>query len=137
MQTRVRLAIVALSAGFAALGLSGCRKSDVVGLSDHHGRYAGVGIYAPNTAWSRMLQDQQPRSASGAKLADDEAIIVVTDSQTGELRACGDLSGYCVGMNPWQTGLAKSQAAPVSLSRHESQRADVSATDALTSSVVR
>lgn len=138
MQTSFRLVVLALGAVSAAsLGLGGCRKSDVAGLSDHHGRYAGVGIYAPTANWARMLQDRQSTSASAATLADDEAIIVVTDSQTGELRACGDLSGYCVGMNPWQAGVAKSQVAPVNVNRQEGTAAAANASTPTASSVVR
>ena len=66
-----------------------------------------------------MASTQQPGDASAAKLVDDEAIIVVTDSATGEIRACGDLSGYCVGMNPWRTALTKEQSSPVKLTAHQ------------------
>jgi hypothetical protein len=138
MQTKVGLVVATLGAISAtAIGVSGCHKPDVVGLDDHRGRYAGVGIYAPGAAWVRLVQDQQPRPASAAKLADDEAIIVVTDSKTGELRACGDLSGYCVGMNPWQAGLAKAQVAPVNLIPQENASAATNASTAAASSVVR
>jgi hypothetical protein len=116
MKTSRHFIVLALGvAGIAASGLSACQKSEVEGVNDRHGHYAGVGIYIPSAAWSRMVQDQPQASTSTAKLADDEAIIVVTDSQTGEIRACGDLSGYCIGMNPWRAGLAKSQTAPVNL----------------------
>jgi hypothetical protein len=138
MQTSTRLVALTLGAVTAgAFALSGCNKPDLAGLSDHHGRYAGVGIYAPSVAWTKMLQDQPPGAAPAAKLADDQAIIVVTDSQTGELRACGDLSGYCVGMNPWRAGLAKSQAAPVNLNRQEGAAAAVNTSTTTASSVVR
>jgi hypothetical protein len=137
MQTSLRLIAVTSGAAIAALGLACCRKPDVAALMDHHGRYAGVGIYAPSAGWARMLQNQPPGSAAAAKLADDEAIIVVTDSQTGELRACGDLSGYCIRSNPWQAGLAEAQAAPVSLIRQGSAAATENASTAAASSVVR
>jgi hypothetical protein len=61
---------------------------------------------------------KSPANTASAKLVDDQAIIVVTDSQTGEIRACGDLTGYCVGMNPWQIKLVGSQIAPVRLTTH-------------------
>ncbi len=107
----------------SVVALGGCKRVATgadwaFGGPGSHGRYTGVGIYTPSVAWTKIAQDQQPRSALAARLADDEAIIVVTDSQTGETRACGDLSGYCVGMNPWQAGLAKSQLAPVSVTQH-------------------
>ncbi len=45
-------------------------------------------------------------------------MIVVDDSHTGNIRSCGDLTGYCIGMNPWKTPLPPSQVAPVSLTTH-------------------
>jgi len=124
MRTMVGTAFVVLAIGSAA-GLSGCKKADAAtaGLwpfsgATRQGRYAGVGIYTPNVAWTKMATDPSLRPASAATLNDDEAIIVVTDSQTGEVRACGDLSGNCIGMNPWQAGLAKSQVAPVNVTQH-------------------
>ena len=80
--------------------------------SSRQGRYLGVGIYSPGSAWSRLVA-AQPTIAPQAQRADDQAIIVVTDSQTGEVRACGDLTGYCIGMNPWRSVLAKDQLTPV------------------------
>lgn len=50
-----------------------------------------------------------------ARLSDDEHVVVVVDSLTGEIRQCGDLSGYCVGMNPWAKPLGALQTAPVRL----------------------
>src|ERR1700722_10612226 len=109
MQTSVRLVVVAMGLFCAVTpGLGGCRRSGVFPGGDHRGgRYTGVGIYVPNVAWTKMVEDERPKSEATATLADDEAIIVVTDSQTGEVRSCGDLSGHCVSMNPWQAGLAK------------------------------
>ncbi len=54
-----------------------------------------------------------PKVAGKAGLADDEQVIVVVDSDTGEIRQCGALSGYCVGMRPWDHGV--SQTLPASL----------------------
>jgi hypothetical protein len=108
-----------LTAGIStALALTGCIRA--VDKSDEeagHGRYAGVGIYTPTAAWSR-LDVRAPPDPAAARLADDQAIIVSVDSRTGEIRSCGDLSGYCVGMNPWRAGLATSQAAPVAMTEH-------------------
>jgi len=53
---------------------------------------------------------------AAAKLADDEHVIVVLDSHTGEIRQCGDHSGFCVAMNPWTSTAAAS--APVKLVKH-------------------
>jgi hypothetical protein len=54
-----------------------------------------------------------------ARQIDDQAIIVVEDSRTGEVRACGDLTGYCVGMNPWTLPLSAARHAPVAMSEHQ------------------
>ncbi len=51
--------------------------------------------------------------------------IVVIDSHTGEVRQCGDYSGFCVTMNPW-TGQGSRVEAPVKLKNHA---ADVQAED--------
>ncbi len=56
---------------------------------------AGRGL-AADQLWIRAL----PKVAGKAGLADDEQVIVVVDSDTGEIRQCGALSGYCVGLRP-------------------------------------
>jgi hypothetical protein len=116
MRTHVRL--LGLTATIAVIGVAGCRGEDAQSSSDYRGRYAGVGIYHPGPAWLKLVPGQSPADAASAKLIDDQAIIVVTDSQTGEIRACGDLTGYCVGMNPWRSSLVKSQIAPARLTDH-------------------
>ena len=119
-----RFALPVTAVAAAAL-LGGCKKpSPILAELGHHGRYVGVGIYAPSTPWTKLVTAGSPASPSAAKLADDQAIIVVVDSDTGEVRACGDLSGYCVGMNPWRAGLAKAQTAPVDLTEHARATAD-------------
>ncbi|HEX4098495.1 MAG TPA: hypothetical protein VHX64_17340 [Caulobacteraceae bacterium] len=108
----------------AAMALAGCgRSGDLLG-ADHghtHGRYAGIGIYTPGQPWARMVAAQQAKDSPSARTIDDQAIIVTVDSVTGEVRGCGDLSGYCVGMNPWKTPLAASQQAPIALTGHARQ----------------
>lgn len=109
-------------------GLGGCNKKPAETAADgwmgfggsHTGRYVGVGIYTPGQMWSKLVQVQQPKApdAAKARLADDQAVIVVVDSHTGEIRSCGDLTGYCIGMNPWKTPLPPAQAAPVGLTAH-------------------
>ncbi|HEY3811760.1 MAG TPA: hypothetical protein VGL66_00920 [Caulobacteraceae bacterium] len=108
--------IVLCAALVAAVALGGCHKisESLHGGQHAKGRYLGVGIYTPSDPWRRLQDAQQPNKAS--KTANDQAVIVVVDSNTGELRACGDLSGYCVGMNPWQKDLTGAQRAPVVLS---------------------
>ena len=110
MSRTLRLKAAAVAA-VALLG--GCRQNAAtnqweLGIEPSQGRYLGVGIYAPGAAWTRVTR---PR-AGDVKLGDDQAIIVVTDSRSGEVRACGDLSGYCVAMNPWAKA---SRRAPIVL----------------------
>ncbi len=107
----------------AAVVLSGCKKvpapAEWFGGQPDHGRsrYAGIGIYSPGQPWTRMVAAQQAKETPAAGTIDDQAIIVVVDSSTGEVRSCGDMTGYCVGMNPWKTPLARAQLAPVDLVR--------------------
>ncbi len=62
-------------------------------------------------------------AAAAAKVRDDDEIVVVVDSATGEVRQCGNLTGYCVGMNPWTRPLGASRTVPVNLSLHADQLA--------------
>jgi hypothetical protein len=92
-----------------------------IGIGDagsHHGRYLGVGIYRPEEPWTKMVAAQRSDEGSAAKPIDDQAIIVVVDSETGEIRSCGDLTGYCIGMNPWKTPLASNRMTPIDLTEH-------------------
>ena len=83
-----------------------------------HGRYLGVGLYSPGKQWTHLVANQKPGSDAVARSIDDQVIFVVADSQTGELRACGDLTGYCIGMSPWKKALTTSQIAPINLTQH-------------------
>jgi hypothetical protein len=111
-----------------AVGLAGCHKTapedaavadndqpGFLGLGSHHGRYGAVGIYTPSQPWTRMVTQLSQNNPGAAQLADDQAVIVVSDSQTGEVRACGDLTGYCISMNPWKAALVGGQLAPIKL----------------------
>ncbi len=104
----------------AAMGLCGCDKSaeGTLGGSNRHDRYLGVGVYPAGQMWSRMVVANAPKDAASAKTNDDEQVIVVIDSKTGELRECGNLTGYCVGMNPWTNPLTTTQHAPIRLTKH-------------------
>ena len=113
----MKFAIVAVAV-LAAMALGGCkRKADgsmeIVGAQHQKGRYQGVGIYSPESSWAHLTDIQQPNGPS--KTAADQAIIVTVDSDTGEMRACGDLSGYCIGMNPWDKDLVSAQKTPVAV----------------------
>jgi hypothetical protein len=100
------------------LCLSGCNRAQGA-LDDQgrHGRYAGVGIYSPDKQWAKVSAAAQPTGPAAAAV-DDQVIIVVVNSDTGELRACGDLSGYCIGMNPWDKPLPPSGHTPIALTSH-------------------
>lgn len=65
-----------------------------------------------------MVMAATPTDEAAAKPVDDQAIIVVTDSASGEVRACGDLTGYCIGMNPWKSELVTSQLTPIRMTAH-------------------
>jgi hypothetical protein len=108
------------TAALALTALAACNGQPSRGAenSEGRGRYAGVGIYSATPKWMRLVTGETAKSPDSARPVDDQVIIVVTDSHTGELRACGDLSGYCVGMNPWAAGLARSQIAPVRVTTH-------------------
>jgi hypothetical protein len=83
----------------------------------HGGRYAGIGTYYPGNMWQRMVAPRRSEDAAAATLRDDEQVIVVVDSQTGEVRQCGNLSGHCIRMNPW----SGQQAAPVRVTEHAAE----------------
>ncbi len=103
--------------GLAVAGLAGCSKPAPTQASaaPPHGRYLGVGIYRPELAWTKVAPAHASTNPAAASPIDDQAVIVVTDSTTGEVRACGDLSGQCVGFNPWAAPLASGHTAPVQL----------------------
>jgi len=121
------------------LGVSACRpKADAVADSsaarepDPAGRagptgYVGVGIYSPSLAWQRMVEAsaQTTPSPALARKVDDQVVIVVQNSRTGDIRACGDMTGYCVGMNPWAK--PPGQLTPVSLTDHQPTEAEQAA----------
>ena len=109
----------------SCLGISGCRRfpPGTAGLGQPHGRYSGVGLYEPGKQWANLVAGRQTPDPNAARPIDDQAIIVVQDSATGEVRACGDLTGYCIGMNPWKKALAAEQIAPVRVTAHLGQEA--------------
>ena len=87
--------------------------------TEHHGgRYLGIGVYQAGILWSHLVAASRPPNTPAATIADDEQVIVVVDSNTGEIRQCGNFSGHCIGMNPWANALGQGQAAPVDLNAH-------------------
>jgi hypothetical protein len=109
--------VVVGAATIIAASLSGCGQPHLEG-SANHGRYVGVGIYHPETQWTKMIGADATNVTPAARTIDDQAIIVVEDSETGEIRACGDLTGYCIRMNPWKKMLASSNTTPINLTEH-------------------
>ena len=102
------------------LVLAGCDShGDIRGPGQHAGgRYEGIGIYTADALWSRLRTSEASKDQTRALRADDGQIIVVVDTQTGEIRQCGNLSGYCVTMNPWSAQLGPDRFAPLSLAKH-------------------
>ena len=107
--------------------LSGCGQEGAMSGPGpkSSGRYAGIGTFDAGRLWGQMAGIAVPSNPAAAKLADDEHVIVVIDSHTGEVRQCGDYSGICVAMNPW-TGQGMKSATPVKLKKHA---ADLAAED--------
>jgi hypothetical protein len=99
--------------------LAGCGDAaDLHGPLPRQGRYAGIGTFPVNALWSRMAVAERPKDEAAATLRDDRQIIVTIDSQTGEVRQCGDLSGHCIAMNPWTGSLGANRSAPVRVTAH-------------------
>ena len=111
--------------GALVVTLCGCQKKTEeapVGLfGKPSGRYVGVGHYMPGRLWKQLVHDDASKDPAASRLDDDEEIIAVLDSKTGEVRQCGNLSGYCISMNPWANPLAASQHAPIPLTKHARQ----------------
>lgn len=124
-----------LAGCLTALTLSGCQKKEELPATEaifkslgQRGRYVAVGIYAPGLLWEQLSPRNKPGAAetsaidaASANLTDDQQILVVMDSATGELRQCGNLSGHCIGFNPWAKSLEAGQSAPVQLLKHAQQ----------------
>ena len=114
-----------MRSGFAALLLTGClltacnREEDATSSGPKSpGRYAGIGTFETGRLWREMAGAHASQDPAAAKLADDEHVIIVIDSHTGEIRQCGDHSGVCVAMNPWS---AEAASMPVKLTKHAAE----------------
>jgi hypothetical protein len=106
--------------------LAGCDQHEASSAGPKSpGRYAGIGTFDAGRLWQEMKGASTQQDKSAASLADDEHVIVVLDSHTGEIRQCGDHTGFCVAMNPWTAG-ARTAATPVTLAQHA---ADLAAQD--------
>jgi hypothetical protein len=106
----------------AVTAVSACNSSPATNSSaaahGGSGRYLGIGVYPASDLWQHLAATDRPRDAAAATLADDTELIVVVDSNSGEIRQCGNLSGHCIGMNPWAAPLGQGRAAPVALDQH-------------------
>lgn len=112
--------LIVMAAVAPAILLAACGRPQTDSVATHHGRYVGIGIYPTGNLWQRMITAAPPKDANpdAARLSDDQQVIVVVDSDTGEIRQCGNFSGYCVGSNPWTKALISQQQQPVALSAH-------------------
>ncbi|MBC6981338.1 hypothetical protein [Caulobacter sp. 17J80-11] len=109
----------------AAAVLGGCVKKEEAAPAAE-GRYQGVGAYEPGEVWPQIARAEAPTDPAAAVTEDDERVIVVVDSTTGEIRQCGSYSGFCISMNPWTKPGAEGQppvrldapTAPVTMTKH-------------------
>jgi len=105
--------------------LSGCHGTpaynDSTEATEHHrdGRYLGIGVYPVGNLWQHLTPPNRNADPHAATLQDDTQLIVVVDSHSGEIRQCGNMSGHCIGMNPWAAALGQGRAAPVALDAHQ------------------
>jgi hypothetical protein len=113
--------VVLISLGVIAVLLVGGCHPGGTSTRPSHGRYEGVGLYPANQMWAQMIHPTVAGDPATTKLDDDEQIIVTVDSQTGEVRQCGNLTGYCVAMNPWAGSLGTPQTAPLHVKKHAEQ----------------
>ena len=82
------------------------------------GRYSGVGLYGADELWRQLTPAPTAENPQAARLDDDTMVIAVVDSQTGEVRQCGNYSGHCIAMNPWAKPLPATQKTPAPLAKH-------------------
>ena len=129
-----RTAWIVIAAGLA---LAGCQKKEeapapAVGepVAGHgpRSRFVGIGLYAPGPMWRELVAPRPPSDPAAAhaqpepaQLDDDEQVIVVVDSATGEVRQCGNLTGMCLAMNPWAQGVPQAWQPPARVVRHLEQ----------------
>ena len=103
--------------------LAGCSQQEASNstesMNKSPGRYAGIGTFDPGRLWTEQEGATASKDPKAATLSDDEHVIVVLDSHTGEVRQCGDHSGFCVAMNPWSAP-GSIATAPVKLAKHAS-----------------
>lgn len=116
----------------SSLVVTGCSDRPASSQVNKFGRFTGIGVFEAGRLWPQVAATGAPVARGIASPADDEHIIVVVDTTTGEVRQCGDLSGRCIGMNPWGP-LGAGATAPVKVGKHLSeldQPENISADDA-------
>lgn len=102
-------------ATLALLLLAGCGKMVTAEPDGDGGRYRGIGIATPGDQWKKLADAPKPSNAKLARLSDDDYVVFVTDSRTGEVRECGNRTGFCIRFQPWQH---PAPLAPLSLTSH-------------------
>jgi hypothetical protein len=119
--TRFLLLLAPLAALTACKQEPAPADNEIGGTLDGGGRYSGVGIYQADSLWNEIEGVQATNDAQAARLDDDNQIIVVIDRNTGEVRQCGNHSGFCIAMNPWRAkGDDKTPRLPAQLRKHSS-----------------
>jgi len=102
------------------LVLTGCSDRPISSQANKFGRFTGIGVFEAGRLWPQVAAVSGRAAFRVASPADDEHIIVVVDTTTGEVRQCGDLSGRCISMNPWRP-LGAGTTAPVTVGKHLSE----------------
>lgn len=117
--------MVVISAG---LLISGCGPHLANAPHRGEGRYQGIAIGPAGDAWRKLADAPKPLSAKIANLADDDYLIVVTDTTSGEVRECGDRSGFCVQLRPWDK---PAPLAPLAVTEHTPHKDDSRASETI------
>lgn len=110
-----------------ALCAGACNQSPASDPVPHRGgRYQGIGVYGAGRMWQHIVAQEPAGDGRAARTMDDEVVIAVVDSQTGEIRQCGNISGHCIAMNPWAVPLGRDRTLPINLDAHlrELERAE-------------
>lgn len=105
------------------ISLAGCDPMAANAPSDafSHGRYSGVGVFSAGKMWAHLKTGDVSRDLDSATVKDDESIIVIMDGKTGEVRECGNFSGFCTSIQPWTRVVS---STPTKLDAHASDISD-------------
>lgn len=119
----------ALSSAALLLLIGGCQGEGSMSSRSKNGRYQGIGVATPGAGWTTAADAPKPGKSDAATLSDDDYVVFITDTQTGEVRECGDRSGFCIKLQPWAKPTPQ---APISLTEHKKIADD----DALVGNVI-